>query len=156
PRRRSVPLAPRRRWGRGSPEPRISASEADRPPVAARGGWHVGCYPDRVESGVNPSGVSLVPPSRTVAGTICRALVELGVEHAFGVSGGAIVAVWAELVRSGIHVQHCRHEAGAAFAAVEAFFTSGRPAVVFTTTGPGITNALTGLMAARGDGAKVI
>src|SRR6185436_21181972 len=30
------------------------------------------------------------------------------------------------------------------------------PVVVFTTTGPGLTNALTGVLAARGEGAKVI
>jgi thiamine pyrophosphate-dependent acetolactate synthase large subunit-like protein len=51
---------------------------------------------------------------------------------------------------------HCRHEAGAAFAAAEAHFVSNTPVVLFTTAGPGITNAITGLFAARGDGAKVI
>jgi acetolactate synthase-1/2/3 large subunit len=53
-------------------------------------------------------------------------------------------------------VLHFRHEAGAAFAATEAYFSSGVPIVVFVTTGPGITNALTGLFAARWEGAKVI
>jgi acetolactate synthase-1/2/3 large subunit len=53
-------------------------------------------------------------------------------------------------------VLHFRHEAGAAFAATEAYFASDRPVVVFTTTGPGITNVLTGLFAARWEGAKVI
>lgn len=60
------------------------------------------------------------------------------------------------LLRSRIRVVHTRHEAGAAFAATEASLASGRPTVVFTTTGPGITNALTGLFVARREGATVI
>ncbi|MUG91044.1 thiamine pyrophosphate-binding protein [Scytonema sp. UIC 10036] len=92
----------------------------------------------------------------TVAEAIVEILANLGVRHAFGISGGGIGPMWATLSRSEIEVLHFRHESGAAFAATEAYFASGRPVVVFVTTGPGITNALTGLLAARGDGAKVI
>lgn len=97
-------------------------------------------------------------PSRpfSVAEAVVKILENLGVEYAFGVSGGAIAPVWAALHNSSIQVLHFRHEAGAAFAATEAYFASDRPVVVFTTTGPGITNALTGLLAARWEGAKVI
>ncbi|GAB1543699.1 biosynthetic-type acetolactate synthase large subunit [Scytonema sp. NUACC21] len=83
-------------------------------------------------------------------------LENMGVQYAFGVSGGAIVPVWHALQQSSIQVFHFRHEVGAAFAAAEAYFASNRPVVVFTTTGPGIANALTGLFAARWEGAKVI
>ena len=92
----------------------------------------------------------------SVAEAVVKILADMGVEYAFGVSGGAIAPVWAALHQSSIQVLHFRHEAGAAFAAVEAYFASDRPVVVFTTTGPGITNALTGLLAARWEGAKVI
>lgn len=92
----------------------------------------------------------------SVAKAVVKILADMGVEYAFGVSGGAIAPVWAALHQSSIQVLHFRHEAGAAFAAVEAYFASDRPVVVFTTTGPGITNALTGLLAARWEGAKVI
>lgn len=85
-----------------------------------------------------------------------KILEDMGVQYAFGVSGGAIAPVWAALHQSSIQVLHFRHEAGAAFAAIEAHFASDRPVVIFTTTGPGITNALTGLLAARWEGAKVI
>ncbi|MDF5727411.1 MAG: scytonemin biosynthesis protein ScyA, partial [Rhizonema sp. PD38] len=64
--------------------------------------------------------------------------------------------LWGSLSNSLMQVLNFRHESGAAFAAVEAYFASGSPTVVFTTAGPGITNALTGLFAARGEGAKVI
>lgn len=92
----------------------------------------------------------------TVGETVVKMLEDMGVESAFGVSGGGIGPLWASLNRSKIQVLHFRHESGAAFAACEAHFASDRPVVVFVTTGPGITNALTGLLAARGEGAKVI
>jgi acetolactate synthase I/II/III large subunit len=96
------------------------------------------------------------PASVSVAEAVVKMLEEMGVQYAFGVSGGAIAPIWHALQHSSIRVLHFRHEAGAAFAATEAYFVSDRPVVVFTTTGPGITNALTGLFAARWEGAKVI
>lgn len=95
-------------------------------------------------------------PTISVADTIVQMLENIGVRFAFGVSGGAIAPIWAALESSSIKVVHFRHEAGAAFAAAEAYFASGKPVVIFTTAGPGITNALTGLFAARWEGAKVI
>ena len=92
----------------------------------------------------------------TVSETVVKMLEDLEVRHAFGVSGGAIASLWASLEHSTIDVLHFRHEAGASFAAVESYLANNRPVVVFTTTGPGITNALTGLLAARWEGAKVI
>lgn len=96
------------------------------------------------------------PTQPTVGEAIVKILEDLDVRYAFGVSGGGIGPLWATLYQSDIEVMHFRHESGAAFAATEAYFASQRPVVVFTTTGPGITNALTGLFAARGEGAKVI
>lgn len=87
---------------------------------------------------------------------LVEVLEDLGVETAFGLIGGSI-APFAEALGAGsIKVVHCRHEGGAVFAAIEASFASGKPSLVFTTTGPGLTNALTGVVAARRDGAKVI
>ncbi len=83
-------------------------------------------------------------------------LEALGIRHAFGVSGGAIGALWHSLHQSDIEVMHFRHEAGAAFAAIESYFVTGVPAAVFVTSGPGLTNALTGAYAARYDGAKLL
>ena len=94
--------------------------------------------------------------SITVAEAVARMLESMEIEYAFGVSGGAMATLWGALSNSSIEVIHCRHEGGAAFAAAEASLVSDRPVVVFTTAGPGITNALTGLFAARGEGARVI
>lgn len=92
-----------------------------------------------------------------VAEALVRTLEAMGIQEAFGVSGGAMATLWAALSNSPlIQVLHCRHEGGAAFAATESHFASDRPVIVFTTAGPGITNALTGLLAARGEGAKLI
>lgn len=92
----------------------------------------------------------------TVAQALVSTLVELGVEYAFGVLGGAIAPFCQALSQSPIRLIHCRHEAGAAFAAIEASLASGRPSVVVATTGPGVTNMHTGMAAARAEGAKVL
>lgn len=75
---------------------------------------------------------------------------------AFGVVGGAISSFCRALSQSSIEYLHFRHETGAAFAALEASLATRRPTVVFTTAGPGITNALTGMSAARWDGGHVL
>ena len=92
---------------------------------------------------------------RTVADGLAASLRALGAVHALGVCGGAQALLWAAFSKH-LDVLHFRHESGAGFAAAEAHFSSGKPVVVFTTTGPGITNAITGLLAARTEGAKVI
>ncbi|MDV2991440.1 MAG: Acetolactate synthase isozyme 1 large subunit [Chroococcidiopsis sp. SAG 2025] len=97
-----------------------------------------------------------MPVLPSVADAIAQMLADLGFKYAFGVAGGAMATIWGALSNSSIQVIHCRHEGGAAFAAVEACFASDRPVVVFTTAGPGLTNSLTGLLAGRGEGAKVI
>ncbi|MBD2500519.1 thiamine pyrophosphate-dependent enzyme [Anabaena azotica] len=107
-----------------------------------------------------PSSDEKATDSESTQITVGKALVQIledaGVSYAFGISGGGIGPLWAALNSSNIELMHFRHESGAAFAAIETYFTTGRPVVVFTTTGPGITNVLTGILAARGEGAKVI
>ncbi len=97
-------------------------------------------------------------PRREVS--VVSAFVEqihgLGIEQAFGVSGGAIALLFDAIVESDVELRHFRHETGAAFAAAEANFASKKPTMVFATTGPGVLNAITGMTAARWDGAKVI
>lgn len=92
----------------------------------------------------------------TLVSALVQHLAELGVENAFGVSGGAIAMLFDALVESPISLHHFRHESGAAFAATEAYFAGGKPVVVFSTTGPGVLNSLTGITAAKWEGAKVI
>ncbi|MCA9624890.1 MAG: thiamine pyrophosphate-binding protein [Myxococcales bacterium] len=95
-------------------------------------------------------------PAPTGAELLVEALYALGVRRAFGVMGGAIARFCEAARRAGIALVHARHETGAVFMASEAHFATGEPVVVFTTTGPGATNAVTGLVSAVWDGAKVI
>lgn len=93
---------------------------------------------------------------RTVADAIVELLGMLGVRSMYGIVGGAI-APFADVVgRSGLRYFAMRHEGGAAFAATEASLAAGRPTACLTTSGPGFTNALTGLLAARSEGARVV
>lgn len=102
-------------------------------------------------------GLSGVRPAYAdVSHALVHALAGAGITHAFGLIGGAI-APFSRAVSDGpLELVHCRHETGAAFAALEAYFATGRPGLVFTTTGPGVTNALTGVAAARWDGGKLV
>jgi acetolactate synthase I/II/III large subunit len=93
---------------------------------------------------------------RTTSDALVDILVKLGVTHAFGLMGGAIVPFASAVAKSPIEFMHFRHESGAAFAAVEASLATGRPVCVVTTSGPGLTNAITGMVAAKWEGAKVI
>jgi acetolactate synthase-1/2/3 large subunit len=103
------------------------------------------------ESSVHP-----ISPPPTISSALVTALQRLGVAHAFGVMGGAIAPFFRALAHGDLPCWHFRHEAGAAFAAVEASLATRRPTLVFTTAGPGLANALTGMLAARWDGAHVI
>ncbi len=95
--------------------------------------------------------------SVSVSQAVVMLLEALQITESFGVSGGAMAMLWAALSSSDrIDVTHCRHESGATFAAAEASLVSGKPVAAFCTAGPGLTNALTGMFAARGDGAKVV
>jgi acetolactate synthase-1/2/3 large subunit len=96
------------------------------------------------------------PEAVTASRWCCERLAELGVREAFGVLGGGVAPFAAGLAASSVRLFHTRHEGGAAFAAIEAHFASGRPTAVVTTTGPGLWNALNGMMAARADGARVV
>lgn len=110
----------------------------------------------KTDSNITPLVNDHSSASLTVAEAIVQMLEDMGVSYAFGVAGGAMASVWGALSNSLMQVLNFRHEGGAAFAATEAYFATGRPAIVFTTAGPGITNSLTGMFAARDEGAKVI
>lgn len=92
----------------------------------------------------------------TVSAELARTLVQAGCRRAFGILGGAAVPMFSALVEEGLAPIHARHESGAAFMALEHDLAGGGPGLVFTTTGPGVTNALTGLAAARAEGGRVI
>lgn len=96
------------------------------------------------------------PDAPGVSRALAERLHSLGITHAFGMLGGGIAPFAAGLAQSPIRFHSFRHEAGAGFAAIEAYFATNRPAAVIVTTGPGLFNVLNPMMAARIDGAKVL
>jgi acetolactate synthase-1/2/3 large subunit len=92
-----------------------------------------------------------------VADIVVQVLAEAGVRMFFGIPGGAISAVYDALVdRDDLRVINTRHETGAAFMAMGYARSGGGLPAVLMTSGPGITNVITGLAAAHADGIPLI
>ena len=88
---------------------------------------------------------------------VIRALVDQGVKHLFGYPGGAILPIYDELHQQD-QIQHIlvRHEQGAVHAAEGYARSTGKVGVVLVTSGPGATNAVTGLTDALMDSIPVV
>ena len=87
-----------------------------------------------------------MPEERSGAAILVERLVQQGVEFVFGYPGGAVLPIYDELF-SDTRIRHIlvRHEAGAAHAAEGYARSTGKPGVVLVTSGPGATNAITGI-----------
>src|ERR1700743_2768891 len=82
----------------------------------------------------------------TGAEMVIRALKDQGVTHIFGYPGGAVLPIYDALFKvEGITHVLVRHEQGAVHAAEGYARSTGKPGVVLVTSGPGATNAVTGL-----------
>jgi acetolactate synthase-1/2/3 large subunit len=85
----------------------------------------------------------------TAAVTLLRTLANHGVRIAFGIPGGTASPIFDGLLDvPEIRFVASRHEAMAGFAAAGYALTTGLPALVVTTSGPGLTNAITGMASA--------
>ena len=92
-----------------------------------------------------------------VADVLMSALLEQGVDTFYGIPGGAICSVYDALIDlPRAKLINTRHESGAAFMAMGHWRASNRMAAVLMTSGPGITNAITGLAAAYADNVPLI
>ena len=87
----------------------------------------------------------------------CRALRDEGVRHVFGYPGGAVLHIYDALFKQ-TDVNHIlvRHEQGAAHAADGYARATGKPGVALVTSGPGVTNALTGIATAYMDSIPMV
>ncbi|MDZ7800699.1 MAG: biosynthetic-type acetolactate synthase large subunit [Trueperaceae bacterium] len=90
------------------------------------------------------------------AEVLMHALERQGVEIVFGHPGGAIMPVYDALYDAKLRHILVRHEQGGAHAADAYHRASGRPGVVFATSGPGATNLVTGLATAMMDSSAVV
>ncbi|MCH8684886.1 acetolactate synthase 3 large subunit [Pedomonas mirosovicensis] len=88
---------------------------------------------------------------------IVQALVDLGVEVVFGYPGGAVLPIYDALFRQN-RIRHilARHEQGAVHAAEGYARSTGKPGVVLVTSGPGATNAVTGITDALLDSIPIV
>jgi len=87
---------------------------------------------------------------------VVKALKQQGVTQVFGYPGGAIMPLYDALYDGGVDHLLCRHEQGAAMAAVGYARSSGQVGVCLATSGPGATNLITGLAEALLDSVPVV
>lgn len=93
----------------------------------------------------------------TGAEIVVRFLHDEGVEHLFGYPGGAVLHIYDALYRQDA-VKHIlvRHEQAATHAADGYARSTGKPGVVLVTSGPGATNAVTGIATAYMDSIPMV
>ncbi len=93
----------------------------------------------------------------TGAKMVVQALKDQGVDTVFGYPGGAVLPIYDEIFQQN-DIQHVlvRHEQGAVHAAEGYARSTGKPGVALVTSGPGATNAVTGLTDALMDSIPII
>ena len=98
-------------------------------------------------------------PARRMSGAemVVQALVDQGVEVIFGYPGGAVLPIYDALFKQN-SIRHIlvRQEGGAVHAAEGYARSTGKPGVVLVTSGPGATNAVTGLADALMDSIPIV
>lgn len=94
---------------------------------------------------------------RTGADILIETLTDLGVEVVFGYPGGAVLPIYDAIFRQD-RIRHIlvRQEGGAAHAAEGYARSTGKPGVVLVTSGPGATNAVTGITDALMDSIPMV
>jgi len=111
-----------------------------------------------MDSGTNlTNGTKLVAPELSGAEIVIRCLDAEGVEYVFGYPGGAVLFIYDELFKQD-KVKHVlvRHEQGAAHAADAYSRASDKVGVCLVTSGPGVTNAVTGIATAYMDSIPMV
>ncbi|WP_208349383.1 acetolactate synthase 3 large subunit [Pseudaestuariivita rosea] len=93
----------------------------------------------------------------TGAKIVVQALKDQGVDTVFGYPGGAVLPIYDEIFQQN-DIRHIlvRHEQGATHAAEGYARATGKPGVVLVTSGPGATNAVTGLTDALMDSIPIV
>src|ERR1700723_1404714 len=92
----------------------------------------------------------------TGADVIVETLEARGVSHVFGVPGAKIDKVFDSLLNSSIQTVVCRHEQNAAFIAGGIGRMTGKAGVALVTSGPGVSNLVTGLVTANSEGDPLV
>ena len=95
---------------------------------------------------------------KTGSDLLIETLVDQAVDTIFGYPGGAVLPIYDALYRSEAPFQHIlsRHEQGSIHAAEGYARVTGKPGVVFATSGPGATNLITGITDAMMDSLPLV
>src|SRR6202789_1721922 len=93
---------------------------------------------------------------QTGADLLVKSLEAQGVEYIFGIPGAKIDTVFDTLLDSKIKTVVCRHEQNAAFIAGGIGRMTGKAGVAIATSGPGVSNLVTGLATANSEGDPVV
>ena len=98
-----------------------------------------------------------MPAEQSGADILIAALSDLGVEVIFGYPGGAVLPIYDALFKQS-RIKHIlvRHEQAATHAAEGYARSTGKPGVVLVTSGPGATNAITGITDALMDSIPMV
>ena len=92
----------------------------------------------------------------TGAQILMEILKEEGVDTIFGYPGGAVIDIYDELAKTDIHHILVRHEQGAVHAADGYARAAGKVGVCLVTSGPGVTNTVTGIASAYMDSVPMV
>src|SRR6056300_1295142 len=93
----------------------------------------------------------------TGAKMVVQALKDQGVDTVFGYPGGAVLPIYDEIFQqNGVRHILCRHEQGAVHMAEGYARSTGKVGVCLVTSGPGATNAVTGLTDALMDSIPIV
>ena len=105
-----------------------------------------------------PSPYTTTLTNVSVSQVLLRYLAMEGVRKVFGIPGGGLLNLLVEFKneRESFDYVICRHETGAAYIADGYYRATGKLGVVMVTSGPGATNALTGVMNADTDGSAIL
>ena len=85
-----------------------------------------------------------------------QALAKEGIEKAFVLCGNSVMPVFYGMRAVGIEIIDVRHECAGVYAAMAYARATGKPAVVVTTSGPGVLNAIPGIAEAMEAGVPVL
>ena len=97
------------------------------------------------------------PAAANGAQVLIDTLISLGVDTVFGYPGGAVLPLYDALFdRPRLRHVLVRHEQAAVHAAQGYARSTGRPGVVFVTSGPGMSNTTTGLLDALCDSTPIV
>jgi acetolactate synthase I/II/III large subunit len=109
------------------------------------------------ETATRVAPAAAVSSSITGAEIVVRCLQEEGVEHVFGYPGGAVLYIYDEIFKQD-SFQHIlvRHEQAAVHAADAYSRSSRKVGVALVTSGPGVTNAVTGIATAYMDSIPMV